>query len=146
MIYFDEAEIWEKFGETYKADPEKIVIDLRPCKECHEYVLAIEDKLHASENATRLQTGKSLDALADVLWEYFYENWLKSPEIYLVGWKGFIDKHPVFSQKLLTTISEAHKSVVWGQARAVYEGEEKVEKIKIHEEIQNGVKCFLILN
>ena len=147
MIYFRPSETWKKFGETYKADPERIVIDLRPCKECHEYVLAIEDKLHASEdNTIRLKTGKSLDAFISVLWDYFFENWLKSPKIYVVGWKGFIDKHPVFSQRLLSAIYDAHRNVVWGQARSIYQGEDKVEDLKIHEEIQNGVKIFLILN
>lgn len=146
MIEFLKKESWDKFGEQWQAEPSKIIIDTRECMAEEDFVLAIGQVLHASYS-TPLIGGYSLDALIDVLSDYFIENWRQYKEIYIVGWQRFIGMHPSFSQRTLLSLMDSYIKAIECQHRAVDFGDDTFENLQFLDALtDNRPRIFLVLN
>jgi hypothetical protein len=145
MIYFYKSDLWEEFGEKYMLDRRISVIDTRGCLDEGDFVRKVGEVIRGTESV-ELINGNSLDALSDVAFDYFMENWLIEKRIYSLGWKRFTTKYPLFAQQLLSSIVGAYQTAIWGQARAIYEGDSSVADTKIHAEIEGCLRVCLFLN
>lgn len=114
MIYF------YRKNETPKSK-NKINVNLLKCVHKEDFVKELGNKL-CGQSSPKLQTGLSLDALADVVSDYFIENWLKWHDIYIEGWGYFSNKEPIFSQKVLIILTDSYLSSVHGEIKMMLRG------------------------
>ncbi len=156
MISYDSKECWDEFCEIWSKDKNNIIIDLRECSSKREFVLSIGSILRASYS-TKVEVGSgisidaeggNLDALSDVMSDWFIENWNNWKDIYIVGWQGFIDKHPVYSQKLALTLTDSYILSITAQMRAVlqWKEEECADMNFLDAMYENPPRVFLIMN
>ena len=146
MIYFRDNESWVQFGQQRLDDPKVIVIDLMGCESKEDFTLAIGKVLYGSYSP-KLVTGKSLDALTDVVSDYLIENWLKWKEVYIIGWKYFTDKHPIFSQYMLSSFVNSYIKSLSGELQLVEWGERNFQDLYLLEALTDArPKFFLVLN
>lgn len=104
---------------------QKISIYLSDCQSTTEKVALIGSKLRGKEST--LTNGESLDALHDVISDYFIENWLKWHDIYIYDWGQFSNQEGIFSQKVLNVIIQAYQSSLFGAAQSVHWGDESFD-------------------
>lgn len=124
----------------------KITIDLTTCVKRNDYILAIGEKLHASYS-TPLVTGNSLDALHDVVSDWFIENHLKWKDVFIQGWQTFTQKESIYAQKVLTVLMEGYITYLGGQAQMIKWQEFSFDDSKMFEAIRvKQPSIFLILN
>lgn len=146
MISFENAEVWDKFGHLYSNDENRIHIDLRSCEVEEDYYKAFIDKLNAPYSNIE-DFGNNLDALADVVSDYYNENWLTWKEVYVTGWKSFIAKHPIFSQKFLVTLNSTYLTSIEGTLKLIDWGDLEFKDAHLLEALTNSrPNIFLILN
>lgn len=134
---------------VYKRDlpksNKKISIRLTDCQNKIEVVGLIGSKLKAKDSP--LICGKSLDALHDVISDYFIENWLKWHDVYIYGWGQFSINNPIFSQKVLTIIMLAYQTSLFAAAQSVHWEESSFHDSGILASLLDKRPCcFLILD
>lgn len=146
MISFYSKKDWETFGKKW-TDDEKIIIDLRKCRSEQDVVLSIGDILRASYS-TELQGGNSLDALHDLVADWFIEQWNNWNDIYIIGWKRFINEHPFFSQKILLVLTDSYLTSITCQMREVVQWKTaNCSSMNFLDAMhENPPKIFLVMN
>ena len=146
MISFENAEVWDKFGHIYSNDDNRIHIDLRGCEVEEDYYKAFINKLNAPYSTIE-GFGNNLDALADVVSDYYNENWLTWKEVYVTGWKSFINKHPVFSQEFLATLNSTYLTSIEGTLKLIEWGDISFEDAHLLDALTDlKPRMFLVLN
>ncbi len=147
MISYYQKEDWDRFGKKCSENTEHIIIDIRKCQSRNNIVLLIGTTLRASYSA-EMQTGKSLDALHDVVSDWFIEHWNNWKTVYIIGWQNFTEKYPFFSQDVLQVLNDAYLTCITGQMREVVQwktiGCEKINFLTAMYE--NPPKIFLVCN
>lgn len=111
MINFWNEYDWDDTYQNQLNSDQNVVINLKECVSEKDFVLAVAHVLNASFS-TKIGLGSNLDALSDVVSDYLNENWLNWKDVYLVGWKRFLEKHPIFSQKMLNTLNDAYLKTI----------------------------------
>lgn len=85
----------------------KIMIDFQDCSSKENAILCVSQKLKGRESPS-LVSGRSFDALFDVVCDFFNENWMNWHDIHIYNWSEFSRKNPILSQQILTLIIEAY--------------------------------------
>ncbi|ANB92143.1 hypothetical protein MOVS_09370 [Moraxella ovis] len=120
----------------------KISIYLSDCQSTTEKVALIGGKLRGKEST--LTNGESLDALHDVISDYFIENWLKWHDIYIYDWGQFSNQEGIFSQKVLNVIIQAYQTSLFGAAQSVHWGDESFDESDILDALlDKRSQCYL---
>jgi len=114
-------------------------IDLRGCGREEEIVLKFGE-VFRGEASPILQTGKSLDALSDIMWDYYADSWRRYDTICIRGWRNAMIVAPEASQVIFNMIAyENIRSITWRLENAFDENEEEtLESIDILDELKNG--------
>ncbi|WP_434354156.1 hypothetical protein VH441_03790 [Psychrobacter sp. HD31] len=114
MIVFENKESWNQFGQKRSENSDNIIINLKQCKLEDDFLIAIGNNLRASYS-TDIQIGKNLDALHDIVSDWFIEQWNNWKDVYIVGWLEFVNKYPVFSQKVLLVLNDSYLTSLTAQ-------------------------------
>lgn len=146
MICFWNDSDWDSAYQNQLDIDTNIIIDLRECSSEEDFILLITTTLSASFS-TKQGLGKNLDALSDVVSDYLNEHWLQWKDVYLVGWKYFIEKHPIFSQKLLNALNNTYLKSISSMLMMINWGDITFEEARLLEALTDSKpRMFLILN
>lgn len=139
MIYYVEKNNLPK-------SKKKIIIDFNGCDNKEEAILLIAKKLKG-KGSPNLLSGYSLDALFDVLCDFFIENWIIWNEIFIYNWASFSNKNPILSQKLLTLIIEAYIASISGTLRLIESADIRFEDSDLLMALESKKPCiYLVIN
>ena len=115
MIYFVTKKDLPKIKKAIK-------INLSDCESKEDAILLISKKIRGT-NSPDLANGYSLDALFDVMSDFFMENWLTWGDICIYGWGDFSLQHPMLSQQILSLIMDAYISGISSTLRLIEWGD-----------------------
>lgn len=110
-----------------------ILIDLRKCRSKADVLRAVGHKLKGQHSP--IIHGNSLDALIDVMSDWFCENWGKEKVIYITGGSHLFAIGNDFAMNLVQCFNDAFEG-------ALFDKSQKKEVQSIHEEI-NNVRIYL---
>lgn len=96
----------------------KIIIDFQDCSNKEDAILRVSKKLKGRESPN-LINGYSFDALFDVLFDFFADNWMQWHDIHIYNWAKFSRANPILSQRILTLIIEAYFANISGEVQMI---------------------------
>ena len=138
MIRIDPIGVWLRFGEKYRALGEPI-IDLGGVAEIELARIEFSKVLHIS-GGEPLLSGRSGDALIDILSDWIFENASYPCRVHVLGWQN-LEKRDLIC--LVSEIGSAFNKVVWGYLE--YGDDEEInsqtlkrtiESMKVHFHLQ----------
>lgn len=115
MIYFVTKNQLPKMKKAIK-------IDLSICESKEDVILLISKKIRGKDSPD-LVSGRSLDALFDVVSDFFMENWLVWGDVCIYGWGNFSLRHPMLSQQILILMMKAYISAIESTLRLIEWGD-----------------------
>ncbi|WP_068081564.1 hypothetical protein [Polycladidibacter stylochi] len=108
MIQFIEAAQWKAHSATVG---KKYVVDLRGSQSKQEILRSMGKILKGKDSP--LINGNSLDALNDVMSDWFCENWGKEKQIYIIGWEVVGEIHSELPVILADIVNSAFLGAVY---------------------------------
>jgi hypothetical protein len=78
VIHFENSDVWAEFGKKYSSRNDHTVVDLSSCASLEEVIRRLGHTLRGRDSPL-LKSGKSPDALIDVMSDWFSENIDKMP-------------------------------------------------------------------
>lgn len=112
---------------------DSILVDLSECQSREAVIAAIGRKLKAQDS--QLIRGESLDALTDVVGDWFIENWGKRRQVFIANGDRLFDFGRGFAEQVLACIDDAFLAA--SHDRAInHDGAGVAEEIGL-------VRCYL---
>lgn len=150
MIDFINKNAWsEDLLKSIIKNENPIIIDFNDYEICNEHLILnkLQKYLRASFSTKEEEFGNNLNALKDVVSDFFIENWLKWNNVYILGWGRLTENQPIFTQKILDIILSSYIESIAGKLREIKWKEITFEDAKLLQAIEEfKPKIFLILN